>query len=193
MNYLAIDTSTARIVLAASYKGKSYFALSDADAKLHNAAFLPLVEKLLDEAGARLCDMDFFAAVTGPGSFTGIRIGLASMNAMAQALGKKVVEMTALEVGLWGCGFDKALGLIDCKHGNYYAIARDGGSDEYLELNISDFEKYSTFERVYITETNANAMLELALKKAENNEYCSSARAFYLKKSSAEREAEGRA
>jgi len=56
-----------------------------------------LVERLLDAARLSVRDMDAFAVTTGPGSFTGLRIGIASIKGMALAMGKPVCGISSLE------------------------------------------------------------------------------------------------
>ncbi|MCW8859087.1 MAG: tRNA (adenosine(37)-N6)-threonylcarbamoyltransferase complex dimerization subunit type 1 TsaB [Deltaproteobacteria bacterium] len=63
----------------------------------HSEKLLKQIDQLLDEAGWQLNDLDFFAAVTGPGSFTGLRIGIATIKGLAQVLSKPVVAISSLQ------------------------------------------------------------------------------------------------
>ena len=65
--------------------------------KTHSENFMPLVEKTLNEAKLKLDDIEYLAVVVGPGSFTGIRIGVASCKAMAEIKGLKVVPVYSLD------------------------------------------------------------------------------------------------
>lgn len=65
--------------------------------KTHSENFMPLVEKTLNEAKLKLDDIEYLAVVVGPGSFTGIRIGVASCKAMAEIKGLKVVLVYSLD------------------------------------------------------------------------------------------------
>ncbi len=62
----------------------------------HSEKLLQQIDLLLGEAGWTLADIDLYAVVTGPGSFTGLRIGLATINGLAQVHGKPVIGVTSL-------------------------------------------------------------------------------------------------
>ncbi|MFY9435741.1 MAG: tRNA (adenosine(37)-N6)-threonylcarbamoyltransferase complex dimerization subunit type 1 TsaB [Limnochordia bacterium] len=101
MNILGIDTSAAMggaaIVsedgLAAEYTLKIHNG--------HSERIIPAVEQLLADSGLKLEDMAAFAVVTGPGSFTGIRVGLATIKGFAYSLGKPIIPVTAIEALAW--------------------------------------------------------------------------------------------
>lgn len=65
--------------------------------RTHSENFMPLVKSTLEEANVSLDEVDYMAVVVGPGSFTGIRIGIASCKAMAEVKNIKVVPITSLE------------------------------------------------------------------------------------------------
>ncbi len=63
----------------------------------HSEKLLKQIDHLLEETGWRLADLDLLAVVTGPGSFTGLRIGIATIKGIAQVLNKPVVPVSALQ------------------------------------------------------------------------------------------------
>ncbi len=63
----------------------------------HSQVILPMVKKMLADAGKSLSDIDGFAAVSGPGSYTGLRIGISAVKAICFALDKKCAGISALE------------------------------------------------------------------------------------------------
>lgn len=65
--------------------------------KTHSQKMLPQIEQMLEMAEVDICEIDCFAAAVGPGSFTGVRIGVATAKAMAQACGKPCVGVSTLE------------------------------------------------------------------------------------------------
>lgn len=65
--------------------------------RTHSENFMPLVKKTLEDANVNLDEIDYMGVVVGPGSFTGIRIGIASCKAMAEVKNIKIIPITALE------------------------------------------------------------------------------------------------
>ncbi|MHB1935984.1 MAG: tRNA (adenosine(37)-N6)-threonylcarbamoyltransferase complex dimerization subunit type 1 TsaB [Acidobacteriaceae bacterium] len=70
--------------------------------ELHPRAFsaelVPAIAALLQANGNRLQDVDVFAAVSGPGSFTGLRVGLSAVKAMAEATGKPILTVSRMAI-----------------------------------------------------------------------------------------------
>ena len=86
----------------------------------HSVCLLPEIDGALKEAGLALEDCDFFACAVGPGSFTGIRIGISTVKGLAFALGKPTLGVTSLRAIAYaeeGC----RAALVDAGHGNVYA------------------------------------------------------------------------
>ncbi len=63
----------------------------------HSEKLLKQIDLLLGEASWQLADIDLFVVVTGPGSFTGLRIGIATVKGLAQVVGKPVAPVSALQ------------------------------------------------------------------------------------------------
>ncbi len=66
--------------------------------KKHAESFMPLVEDLFIQTPYDVTDVDYFVVSSGPGSFTGLRIGLSSVKAMAYALSKPIVMVPTLDI-----------------------------------------------------------------------------------------------
>lgn len=86
----------------------------------HSQTTMSLAEQAMLSCGYSPADMDAFAVDAGPGSFTGVRIGVCAVNAMAAAFDKPVVQVSSLEGLLYG--LENACALIDCRNGNGYAM-----------------------------------------------------------------------
>ena len=131
MNYLAIDTSRSSLTVAVGGKNKTVKFLPDC-ALTHSIVLMGEIENALFEAGIDKKDIDVFACAVGPGSFTGIRIGVATVKALAYALGKKVLGVTSFDSLAYNVSDGrKKLAVIDARHGNFYACgyASDGQID----------------------------------------------------------------
>lgn len=93
----------------------------------HSTTLMPLVESLLKKEAVKPSDIDLFAVAAGPGSFTGIRIGIATVKGMAFGTGKETVGVSTLEAMAamhFGCGY-KVCALMDARLGQYYNAVFD--------------------------------------------------------------------
>ena len=105
MKILAIDTSSQSASCALTQEGKLQGEFYENVKLTHSQTILPMVQELLKTVRVPLEQVDLFAATGGPGSFTGLRIGLAAVKGMAHALGKPCVAVSTLEalaLNLWG-------------------------------------------------------------------------------------------
>ena len=85
----------------------------------------PRLRQLLDENGVRLDDIDCFAAASGPGSFTGLRVGLACIKGLAEATGKPAVAVSNLEaLARFGSRPLRAV-IEDARRGEIYGAVYD--------------------------------------------------------------------
>ena len=82
MNYLAIDTSGDLLVIVNANGKKTVRNLTGCQTK-HSLTLMPYIEEAMEELGVSLNNLDFFAVVVGPGSFTGIRIGISAVKGLA--------------------------------------------------------------------------------------------------------------
>lgn len=98
MRLLAIDTTTPRgSVAVVSSDGVEAEARVQAS-EGHSRWLLPAVDALLRGLGVEPGSLDAFAVTVGPGSFTGLRVGLSSVQGLALASGKRCIGMSSLEV-----------------------------------------------------------------------------------------------
>lgn len=97
MSVLAIETATSVCGAAVASDGVIQ-ALAEVDGKnVHSDRLLPLIEGALEEAGTPLVNIDAIAVSIGPGSFTGLRIGLSVAKGLVFATGKPLIAVPTLE------------------------------------------------------------------------------------------------
>jgi tRNA threonylcarbamoyladenosine biosynthesis protein TsaB len=96
LNILALDTSEARGSVAV-LREQSIVSEPHEGKIDYSDWLLPTVEKALSTADLRMGDVDLFAVCTGPGSFTGLRVGLTTVKAWAEVYGKPIVGVSRLE------------------------------------------------------------------------------------------------
>ncbi len=125
MNWLAIDTSSSYLTVAISFNGQYYGELIPTCGLTHSVMLNSTIEKALNEAGATLGDMNFFACVVGAGSFTGIRIGVSAIKAFSYAMDTPVLGVTAFDVLAYNTDRRKIVTAIDARNDNYYACTYD--------------------------------------------------------------------
>lgn len=110
--------------------------------KTHSENFMPLVEKTLNEAEMKLDDIEYLAVVVGPGSFTGIRIGVASCKAMAEIKELKVVPVYSLDsLAANDVGNGNVIcSMIDARNNQVYCGIYDNKINKLEEYMADDIE-----------------------------------------------------
>jgi tRNA threonylcarbamoyladenosine biosynthesis protein TsaB len=143
MNVLAISTSTDMISVCV-LKDKGFVCELNARVnKKHSAVLLSAIDSLLKLTDTDMTDMDLFACDTGPGSFTGIRIGTSTVNAFAAAGNKPLVGISSLDIlasGVFSYGNTIASCIYarnDQVYGCLYKMQNEQG--RYFAGSIDDF------------------------------------------------------
>lgn len=143
-NFLAVDTSSKHLTVLA-VKGEKVVLRHVSDCALkHSVVLMDEVDNALKEAELAPEECDFFAAVTGPGSFTGIRIGISTVKGFAVATGKPLVAVTAFELLAYNVEDDNFYTVIDAAHSHYYACGFNRDKKVILEpsyLSEAEVEK----------------------------------------------------
>lgn len=126
MNYLLIDTACGTRAVV-EYDGKTYYAENTTSAG--SEALLPLIDGLLARAGVKLDDLDVLGACVGPGSFTGLRIGLAAIKAFCYTLGKKCFAVNNLQLYSYNNDSKRVVSVADAGNKVCYLAAYDGDTE----------------------------------------------------------------
>ncbi|MBZ5632956.1 MAG: tRNA (adenosine(37)-N6)-threonylcarbamoyltransferase complex dimerization subunit type 1 TsaB [Acidobacteriia bacterium] len=122
---LAIDTTSEFGSLALAEDGRvlEEVALDSPDGFAH--VMFPEIEALLARHHLKITDMEGFAAAAGPGSFTGVRVGLTAAKGLAEATGRKVVAISNLQaVASFGTRALRAP-VIDARRGDIFGAVYD--------------------------------------------------------------------
>lgn len=157
MKVLAIDTSTKVAGAALMEDGRLVCETNLVSELRHSERLMPLVDGCLKLAGWEPREIDVVAAVTGPGSFTGVRIGVATAKGIAEALGKPVAAVSTLEVlaasfpGFGGV----VVPILDARREQVYCAVYDG---DLMELASPDAVKLDALLD-YPAVVNAQAVL----------------------------------
>ena len=97
MNILMIDTSGPACGVAIMRDGRLIYEAELVNKQTHSQRVMPMADAALAMSDMTTAEIDVFGAVTGPGSFTGVRIGVSTVKALAHAAGKPCVAVDALE------------------------------------------------------------------------------------------------
>ena len=128
MLVLAIDTCDAKGSAAILRDDEVVETIVHRAGEGYSSWLLPTVDQLLGVAGAKLADVELFAVATGPGSFTGVRIGLTTAKAWGEVFGRPIAAMSRLEV-LAGQGRSNArfvASFIDAQRGQVFGAVYKG-------------------------------------------------------------------
>ena len=123
MKILAIDTSGKAVSAAVAEDGVLCSGIWLRHGKTHAEALMPCVESALSGLGIELRDIGAFAVVAGPGSFTGLRIGIAAVKAFAYAHGAGTVGISTMDALAKNLEiYENALlcPVMDARNGNVY-------------------------------------------------------------------------
>ena len=191
MKILVIDTTGPVCGTAVMDEERVFSEFTAQNRNTHSASLMPMIEAALNAAGTELKELDAVAAVTGPGSFTGVRIGVATAKGLAHGAGLPCIPVDALEALAASAGeFDGILCPIqDARAGQVYGAAFRNGerltADEPLKLEAF-IEKILPFgERFLFLGDGAPVHREKILKLLGEKAFFAPAHLNYLRPSAA--------
>lgn len=132
MNILAIDTTTKTASVSVKNNNNLYMDKIENEIT-HSEKLLPLINKVLNDSNSKLSDMSMLACINGPGSFTGIRIGLATIKALAQVQKLNIFSINSLEL----IAYSTILKNEDTK----YVISMASTNNDRVFYSIYNLEK----------------------------------------------------
>lgn len=119
---LAIETATRAGSVAVAKGGSILSSQAGDDTVSHSSNLIELIDQVLKDATAKLSEIDLFAAAVGPGSFTGLRIGLATVKALANCSERAVVGVSTLAAIAHASGSDgDVVSLLPAGRGEVFA------------------------------------------------------------------------
>lgn len=178
-----------------------------------SAQLVPQIAALLDQHGFKKNDIGAFVVVTGPGSFTGLRVGLAAIKALAEILGKPIVPVSLLEVIALASGKQgRVMAVLDAGRGEIYAghyeitvdsakVHREqlipkeelssAASSSFVstpDASLADFARQAGCQVFAVQTTNAAMIASLGWKKLQAQETVTPEQldANYIRRSDAE-------
>lgn len=131
MQILALDTSALTASVAILRDGAVIAELSSTNRLNHSVRILPMVEQALSLADTTLAETDAFALSAGPGSFTGVRIGISTVKGLMFGTERLCAPVSTLEALAHNLAFTDAVicPLMDARRGEFYNALFEGRAD----------------------------------------------------------------
>lgn len=175
---LSIETATltGSVVLC---KGDEVVAVHNGhDGPSHSNTLLRTIESVLKDGGIQLTDVDLFAVAIGPGSFTGLRIGLATVKGLAFTLERPCIGIPTLEAVAHSAGTcEHVVAALPAGRGEVFAQMFRVSSDTVVALDKAShisptqlLDKYTTFNEICWCGEGANLHRDRIREWAENNQ-----------------------
>jgi tRNA threonylcarbamoyladenosine biosynthesis protein TsaB len=128
MNVLSFDTATPATVVALNGRELRHDP-APGDRPGHAAQLLPLATRLLDEAQLAFAELDRVVVGVGPGTFTGLRIGVATARALAQGTGAELVGVSTLRALAANAEGRQVLAVLDARRGEAFVAEYEGDTE----------------------------------------------------------------
>ena len=120
MKNLAIDTSSEVCGVAILEDDKLIDDNSLNNGKTHSENLMPLIKEVLERNNLSLKEIDLISCVVGPGSFTGIRIGISAVKALAEVNNIKIASITSLESLVQNLNSKTKVSMVDARNDQVY-------------------------------------------------------------------------
>ena len=148
---LAIETSCEHCMVSVAQGSHILFTLSNSEAKSHSQKLLSLIEEVLTSANYTLRKVSVIAVSHGPGSYTGLRIGVSVAKGLAMALDIPLITVnTLVAMATWVSethpGYDLYIPMLDARRLEIYTLI--ASAHEIIEEPMAVVVEPSTFEKV---------------------------------------------
>ena len=176
---LAVETATLSGSIALACGDELIANVSGDPSVSHSNTLLADLDKLLNNTTYKLADIDLFAVAAGPGSFTGLRIGIATVKALAATLARPCAAVPTLQaVALAGGASETSVALLPAGRGEVFAQLFSVSADAVTALDepshISPqkmIDKYGSLETVLWCGEGAQAQRELIESSAAGKQW----------------------
>lgn len=186
---LIIDSTMDKLLIILFNDEFKDVYLGSENGKRHAANLMEVINNMFHKYNVSLEDDIKIGVVVGPGSFTGIRIGVASANALRKAFSSKIVELNSLEIILGHIA--NGIAVIPCKNSNYYALVRNNYVDSYTFINDNQLNYHKKTYPIYCySDKYLDNAIQLFNNKLISNSLSQFATPFYIRETSAERNRE---
>jgi len=165
MTTLAFDTSTDILGICLEQDDKYYSYTAKAGLK-HSENLLKEIDHLYSSSGIGKKSTELIVCAKGPGSFTGLRIGMSIAKGLADGFGCPVISVPTLDILAYGHSYLKGavMPIMDAKSGKVFTAVYEFGKrvTDFLDIKkeeLGDF--FAKYDRVFLTGSYAPAVMEL--------------------------------
>ena len=144
MNILAIDTSTMISTVTIASDGEIIGDFNVNQQKTHSESLVPMIENLLDLLGMTIGNIDKFVIAKGPGSFTGLRIGMTIAKTLAQVGDKELIPVSTLLALANNSSSDRLkVPMLDARGNRVYAAVYDSDFNEIIGEDLYTIDEFA--------------------------------------------------
>ena len=162
MKILSVDTSSANcsVSIVEVDKDKNYNIIAyenNSEEKTHSQKLMPMIDDMFKKSNLSLDNIDLLACALGPGSFTGIRIGIATIKAFADVKNIPTVGVSSLESLAYNITDNSIIfPIIDCKNNNVYSALFSHKDDNYLQIGDNIAENINVVLDTFVNNLDAS-------------------------------------
>ena len=181
MKYLLIDTSLSYALVSIICNDDILAWFNDKVDNDMSSRIIPIIDDCLKKANIELKDINKIFVVNGPGSFTGVRIGVTVAKIISWSLNIDLIPLSSLELLASSSSDNKIIPLINARRGNVFAGVYDTNLDSILPNGLYNLDElitkyrgatyisYDKFENKNINLINPNIDIIKIIKKHEND------------------------
>ena len=176
MRILSIDTSSKTCSVAVTEDEKVLYAKTLDEGLTHSETLMPLVDEVLKCADTDISDVELVACVNGPGSFTGLRIGICAAKGFAQTLNIPLAQIDTLELLYRNAAdFDGiVVPMLDARRGQVFAALFENGKrvSEDMAEAVEDVVKLTEGKKALFMGDGAAVLKEKILAVKSDAVFC---------------------
>jgi tRNA threonylcarbamoyladenosine biosynthesis protein TsaB len=158
MNILAIDTASHWLSLALYWQGQVYQWSMQVGLQ-HAHTLLPAIDQLMTHSKADMAQIDLVVCMSGPGSFTGLRIGMATAKGLCAAYQIPMISVPTLQVYAKACHGQRVMAVLDARKNRYYvAIQENGQISTPYDVDVQQIQQMIGDTSIILTGAGAQAL-----------------------------------
>lgn len=173
LKYLVINTSEENLTILNLYEDKLIDSFEDTSIRSHLKNLIPQIKNIIERNNLIIKDLDFIAINEGPGSWTGLRIGFATVKVLAMVNKIKVITFNNFDLILKKNKVTNGVILIKCSEVNYYFREINEGSlvSEGIISESNLLEKYSNSEKYYLEGGSSKTINDTVIEKYNSKNF----------------------